>query len=373
MKKQNIVLVGFRGAGKTTFGREMASLIGLPFADLDQEVEFLLGRTIYDFVEEYGWQVFREVEQRVTHDFSRHFSGIIATGGGTIENSKNLQTLKRDAAFVFLHPDFMTVREYLLKSHEDKQRPRMNPDLPLAMEIDQLWSQRKGIYGAVSEVEVHPELYGDVTTEAKKILGALPADYVPNIPKKKKVVIMSSSNGTTFQGLLERQKLGRIPNVEFVGFITDKPNCPALEKAEAAGVPSINVLEPTKGQDREEYDRGIMNVLREVQPDYILLVGFNRILSPLYCDNFGEVTLNVHPSLLPDYKGMVGDAIHEAVLTAGDKYTGCSIHKVIADVDAGEMVVQRKVVVQPDDTVEKLRWRVQQQEILGFCEILEKR
>ncbi len=373
MKKQNIVLVGFRGSGKTMFGSAMAELIGMPFADLDAEVEFLIGQPIFDFVEKYGWQVFREVEQRVTHDFSRHFSGIISTGGGTIENSKNLQTLKRDAAFVFLHPEFMQVREYLLKTDKDKKRPRLNPDLPLAMEIDQLWSQRKGIYNAVSDVEVEPDLHGKPAVEARKILGQLPANFVPNIPPRRKVVVMSSSGGTTIDGLLERQKLGRIPNVEFTAFITDKPNCGALGKAKKGGIPRIEVLEPRKGEDPEEYDRAIMNILREEQPDYILLAGYMRILSPLYCDNFGDITLNAHPSLLPEYAGMMSDDIHEAVLTAGDKYTGATIHRVTAELDAGEIVVQRKVVVQEDDAPKSLKWRVQQQEVLGFCEVLERR
>ncbi|NJP04052.1 shikimate kinase [Candidatus Gracilibacteria bacterium] len=143
MKKQNIVFVGFRGAGKSKYGREIARLAGLPFADLDEEVEFVLGESIYDFVEKHGWQVFREVEQRVTHDFARNFSGIIATGGGTIENSKNLQNLKKTSSFVFVNPLFEKVKKYLLTDEAQKNRPRINPSVTLGQEIDQLWAQRK--------------------------------------------------------------------------------------------------------------------------------------------------------------------------------------------------------------------------------------
>ncbi len=374
MKKQNIVFVGFRGAGKSRYGREVARLAGLPFADLDEEVEFILGESIYDFVEKHGWQVFREVEQRVTHDFARNFSGIIATGGGTIENSKNLQNLKKTSSFVFVNPLFEKVKKYLLTDEAQKNRPRINPSVTLSQEIDQLWAQRKDIYSAIANIEVNPDYEEDLTAEAKTILRQIPKNLMPDVPKKRRVAIFSSSRGTSMQGVIDAQKRGRIPNVEFSLFVTDKPDSGSLEKAKKSGVfKQIEVLEAHKDETREEYDRALINLVREAQPDVILLAGWMRILSKLYCEQFGAQTYNVHPSLLPKYGGMKGDDVHSAVLNDEERYTGCTVHTVTEEVDNGEAVLQRKIPVDPADTVETLRPKVQKQEILGFCEALERR
>jgi phosphoribosylglycinamide formyltransferase 1 len=370
MQKQNIVLIGFRGAGKTTFGRALGELLHLPFADLDQEIEFFLGESIESFVARHGWQVFREVEQRVTHDFCRNFSGILATGGGTIENSKNLQNLSKTGTFVFLNPNFSSVRKYLLK---DKTRPRLNPSISLSEEIDQMWAQRKGIYQASAQYEVVPELFGDPLEEAKKIVDQLPKNIFPKVPSSKKIAVLSSSRGTTFSGLLEAQKRGRIPNVEFTLFLTDKKDSGALKKAKEAGLKWTEVLVPDSNQTREEYDRELLNILREAQPDFVLLAGWMRILSSVYCDQYGEKTLNVHPSLLPLFAGLQDEAIYEKVLEQEEKYTGCTIHRVSPEVDGGEIVLQRKVLVESFDDLKSLKFKVQRQEVLGFCEILEKR
>ncbi len=366
----NVILIGFRGCGKTTFGRALAELAQQPFADLDEQIEFFLGEDIYQFVEKHGWQVFRAVEQKVTHDFCRNFSGILATGGGTLENSKNLQNLEKGGKFVFLNPDFSDVRRYLLK---DTTRPRLNPDVPHAQEIDQLWQQRKGIYQAIAQIEVTPELEGDPKTEAQKILDSFPHGFLPPVPPNRKVAILASGNGTTMQGIFDQQKTGRVPNATFDLFITNKPDCGALEKAKKAKIPNIEVVESQKGMDREEYDRQIINILRTHQPDMILLAGWMRIFSKLYCDQFGKISYNVHPSLLPKFAGLMADEVHEKVLDHEEKYTGCTIHRVSEEVDGGEMVLQRKILVDPDDEVEDLRKKVQKQEILGFCEWLEKR
>lgn len=367
------MFVGFRGAGKTRFGRAVAEAAGLPFADLDQEVEFVLGESIESFVEKHGWQVFREVEQRVCHDFARNFSGVIATGGGTIENSKNLQNLKKTGMFVFLNPDFFQVRKYLLSPEGQDNRPRLNPDLPLSQEIDQMWTQRKDIYSATADFEVEPDYHGDVKIEAQKILEQLPAMQLPEVPPARKIAIFSSSGGSTMQGLFEAQKRGRLPNVTFELFVTDKPDSGALKKAKKAKIKNIEVFEADPDEDREEYDRALLNLVRQHQPDLILLAGWMRILSALYCEQFSNITYNVHPSLLPEHAGLMGDAVHTAVLNADEKYTGCTIHRVSAEVDAGEQVLQRKIPVDPTDTVDTLRQKVQRQEILGFCEALERR
>lgn len=372
MKKQNLVLIGFSGCGKTTFGREMARLARLPFADLDEQVQYIMGESIEDFVAKHGWQVFRELEQKVVYDFSRHFSGIVSTGSGTIENSKNLQTLKDFGGFLFINPPFMQVREYLMSPESQKTRPRINPEIPLPMEIDQLWGQRKGIYSASADKEVSPDLKGNAKIEARNILLSMPVSLVPDRPPKRKVVVLASGNGTTLQGMLDLQKMGRIPNVEIAMVITDKPDAGVIAKAKAANI-EVEILKPQKGETAEEYDRELLNIIRGVEPDYVLLLGFMRILSPLYCENIGQKSINVHPSLLPDYAKMKDRDIHEAVLENEDRYTGCTLHRVTAQVDAGEQILQRKVYVEEYDDIESLRSKVQKQEVLGLCEVLERR
>lgn len=369
MKKQNIVLIGFRGCGKTTFGREMAKILGLPFVDLDAEIEFLVGMPIHEYVEKYNWQAFREMEQRVTHDFCRNFSGVIATGAGTIENSKNLQNLEKTGTFVFLNTNFSDVRRFLLK---DKSRPRLNTDVPLAQEIDQMWNQRKGIYGATANFEVSPALMGDPIEEAQKIVDQLPKDVIPPVPPKKSVAILSSSNGTTFQGLIEARKKGRMPNVEFTILVTDKEDSGAVLKAEDADI-DVEVLEASEGETREEYDRELINVLRDENPDVVILAGWMRILSRLYCDQWGDKSINVHPSLLPKFSGLMDREIYEKVFDHEEKYTGATFHRVAQEVDGGEQVLQRKILVEDFDTIDSLRSKVQRQEVLGFAEILERR
>jgi len=133
------------------------------------------------------------------------------------------------------------------------------------------------------------------------------------------------------------------------------------------------MLPEEKGMTREEYDRDLMNFLRETNPDFILLAGWMRILSSLYCEQFGDITINVHPSLLPKFAGIKGDEVHQKVLDEEERYTGTTLHRVSAEVDTGETVLQRKVLVDETDTVESLRQKVQKQEVLGFCEFLERR
>lgn len=366
----SVVLIGFRGCGKTTFGREIARQLEQPFVDLDEQIEFVLGESIYEFVDKHGWQKFREVEQKVTHDFCRNFSGVVATGGGTLENSKNLQNLKKGGRFVFLNPNFKDIKAYLLK---DKTRPRLNLEISHDQEIEQLWTQRRGIYEAIADYEVIPDLKGNVEKEAQKMIEILPKKIFPEIPPKKQIAILASTNGTVFRGIIEAQKQGRIPNVEFSLFITNQPNCGALEKAKAINIPNIEVIPSSKDLSGEEYDRQIINVLRVHKVSIVLLMGWMRIFSKLFCDQFGKISYNVHPSLLPKFAGLMGDKIHEQVIEYEEKYSGCTIHRVTEDVDGGEIVLQRRVLLDPEDGVEEVRTKVQKQEILGFCELLERR
>ncbi|NJP04053.1 phosphoribosylglycinamide formyltransferase [Candidatus Gracilibacteria bacterium] len=235
-------------------------------------------------------------------------------------------------------------------------------------------SAKKIFYSAIANIEVNPDYEADLTTEAQKILKQIPKNILPDVPKKRRVAVFSSSRGTSMQGVIDAQKRGRIPECGVCPFVTDKPKSGALEKAKKSGVfKQIEVLESQGDETREEYDRALINLIRGAQPDVILLAGWMRILSKLYCEQFGSQTYNVHPSLLPKYGGLKGDDVHSAVLNDEERYTGCTVHTVTEEVDNGESVVQRKIPVDPSDTVDTLRPKVQKQEILGFCEALERR
>ncbi len=347
--------------------------MNLPFADLDAEIEFVLGESIESCIDKGGFHIFRDVEQRVTHDFCRNFSGIIATGAGTIENSKNLQNLKKTGMFLFLNPKFSDVKKYLMSSGKF---PRMNSEIPLAQEIDQMWMQRKDIYAATSDIEVSPSLNpkDDINVEIEKLIAKIPPNMMPTPPKKKRIAIFSSSAGTTLQGILDAQKRGRIPNVEFSLFITNKKEALSLEKAKKAGIENIEIIEKKEEQSREDYDRGLINILREHNPDAILLLGWMQILSPTFCEQFSNITINTHPSLLPKFSGLMDEDVHAQVLEHEEKWTGCTLHKISAEVDQGEIVLQRKILVdEVNDDIQSLKNKVQKQEILGFCEFLEMR
>lgn len=372
MKKKNIVLTGFRGCGKQEFGKLLGELTGLPFVDIDTEVEFILGESIPLFVDKYGWQVYREVEQKVAHDFCRNFSGIISTGEGTIENSKNLENLKKTGHFVFINPNFTEVKKRLLNEENPSLFPRLNPDIPISQEIDQLWQQRKSIYQAISDTEITPDLTQDIATETAKIEKILHA-FLPKAPTQKKVAILASCEKSLFQNLVEAQKKGRIPNICFNVLITDTPQCTDIVFAKKEGVSLIEVLESTTQEPSEEYDRQILNILRKEHCDFVLLMGWGKNFSPLYSEQFGAITLNTYPSLLPKYASMSEEAVYSQVFENEDRYTGCTIYKINPKADIGENVLQRKILVEEGDSAELLQEKIKKQSVLAFCEVLERR
>lgn len=372
MKKKNIILTGFRGCGKKEFGKALGVLTGLPFVDIDSEVEFLIGEPIFDFVEKYGWQVYREIEQKVAHDFCRNFSGIISTGDGTIENSKNLENLKKTGHFVFVNPNFSDVKKKLLEDKGIILFPRLNADLPLAQEIDQLWQQRKSIYQAISETEVNPNLHENIAQEAQKIEHIL-KNVLPNAPEKKKLAILADTRDSLFQGLIDAQSKGRIPNAIFELFITDNPKAPTLKVAQDLPIPHIEVLENKSNKASDEYDRQIINILRKHNPDFVLVLHWAKNLSTLYSEQFGNISLSAYQSLHSKYATLNDLEIHDQIIDNEDRYTGCTICKISTKTDTTENVLQRKILIDEQDTPETLQSKIEKQEVLAFCEVLERR
>jgi len=171
-----------------------------------------------------------------------------------------------------------------------------------------------------------------------------------------KVAVLASTNGTDFQAMIEAKRAGTL-RVELACLITNVSNCGAVEKAEAAGIP-VHFVDPQE-KSREDYDREVMKVLEPYALDLVVLVGYMRILGAELVQRYQNRILNVHPSLLPKFAGGMNLDVHRAVLEAGEKETGMTIHLVTDQVDAGPIVCQKRVAVSPEDTPETLKTKVQ--------------
>jgi phosphoribosylglycinamide formyltransferase-1 len=183
-----------------------------------------------------------------------------------------------------------------------------------------------------------------------------------------KVGVLGSTRGTALQGVLDAIAAGAL-NVEIVLVLSDKPAAPILERAARHGVRAL-FLDPV-GLKREAYDQQVSEALREAGAELVLLIGYMRIVSEQFVNTWRGRLLNVHPSLLPAFGGLMNMKVHEAVLTADVSETGCTIHQVTEVVDSGPIVLQKHCSVLPGDTAEMLQSRVQALEQAAFVEVLQ--
>jgi phosphoribosylglycinamide formyltransferase-1 len=182
-----------------------------------------------------------------------------------------------------------------------------------------------------------------------------------------KVGVLGSTRGTALQGVLDATAAGTL-DVEIVLVASDKLDAPILERAARHGVRTL-FLDPA-GLKREAYDQQVSDALREAGAELVLLIGYMRIVSDQFVEAWRGRLLNVHPSLLPAFRGLMNRKVHEAVLAAGVSETGCTIHQVTEEVDGGPIVLQKRCPVLPEDTVEMLKNRVAALEQAAFVEVL---
>ncbi len=183
-----------------------------------------------------------------------------------------------------------------------------------------------------------------------------------------KVGVLGSTRGTALQGVLDAVAEGAL-DVEIAVVISDKAAAPILERAGKYGI-ATRWIEP-KGLSRNEYDELVTAVLRQAGVELVLMIGYMRIVSDAFVEEWKGRMLNVHPSLLPAFGGLMNKSVHEAVLAAGVSETGCTIHQVTAEVDGGPVVLQKRCAVVPEDTVDTLKDRVQALEQAAFVEVLQ--
>jgi len=174
---------------------------------------------------------------------------------------------------------------------------------------------------------------------------------------KKRIGVLLSGRGSNFEALAESAAAGRIPNAEMAIVISNREGAPGIARAKTRGI-ATRVI-PSKGLEREVYDRLVAAVLDEHQVDLICLAGYMRLLSPYFVAKFPNRILNIHPSLLPSFPGLESQ---RQALEYGVKLAGCTVHFVDENLDAGPIIVQAVVPVKDDDTEASLSERILKEE-----------
>ena len=176
-------------------------------------------------------------------------------------------------------------------------------------------------------------------------------------PSPIRLVVLISGNGSNLQAIIDNIANKNLP-AQIVAVISNKADAYGLERAKKASI-KHHVLSYNDFTDREHYDLALKNLIDEYQPDLIILAGFMRILSDEFVQHYSQKMMNIHPSLLPKYKGL---NTHQRALDAGEKEHGCSVHFVTTELDDGPVILQATVSIEDNDTAETLATRVHQQE-----------
>jgi phosphoribosylglycinamide formyltransferase-1 len=174
---------------------------------------------------------------------------------------------------------------------------------------------------------------------------------------KKRIGVLLSGRGSNFEALADSVAAGRIPNAEIGIVLSNREGAPGIEKARVRGIEARVI--PSKGLEREAYDKLVVEALRERNVDLVCLAGYMRLLSPHFVKAFHERILNIHPSLLPAFPGLESQ---RQALEHGAKFSGCTVHFVDENLDAGPIVLQAAVPVEDRDTVETLTERILREE-----------
>ena len=184
-----------------------------------------------------------------------------------------------------------------------------------------------------------------------------------------KIAILSSTGGTNFQSILDAKSRGELQNIEITCLITNKADCGARQKAIQAGIQDYFV-DPA-GKTRDEFDREVMKILNSHTPDLIVLGGYMRIIGNELVEKYRNRIINIHPSLLPKFAGGMNMDVHQAVIDSGEKETGMTIHLVDEGVDTGKIILQKSVPVDPSDTAENLKDKVQTLEKEWYPKVIQ--
>jgi phosphoribosylglycinamide formyltransferase-1 len=174
---------------------------------------------------------------------------------------------------------------------------------------------------------------------------------------KNHIGVLLSGRGSNFEALAASVEAGRIPNADIPIVISNRDNAPGIDIGRARGI-EAHVI-PSKGLERESYDRQVVAALRAKNVDLVCLAGYMRLLSPYFVREFPQKILNIHPSLLPAFPGLEPQ---RQALEHGTKFAGCTVHFVDENLDAGPIIVQAVVPIEDSDTPETLAARILREE-----------
>jgi phosphoribosylglycinamide formyltransferase 1 len=182
----------------------------------------------------------------------------------------------------------------------------------------------------------------------------------------KRIGVLLSGRGSNFEALADSISAGRIPGAEIALVLSNREGAPGIDRAKSRGLATLVI--PSKGLERETYDRQVITALREAKVDLICLAGYMRLLSPYFVAAFPQRILNIHPSLLPSFPGLESQ---KQALEYGVKFAGCTVHFVDENLDAGPIILQSVVPVEDRDTEETLGARILTEEHRIYTEAVK--
>jgi phosphoribosylglycinamide formyltransferase-1 len=180
------------------------------------------------------------------------------------------------------------------------------------------------------------------------------------------VLCLISGGGSNLQALIDWQTKGLLGHAEIVCVISNNIDAPGLARAKKANIP-VSCLPHHQYADRIEFDRALMQLIDGYQPDLIVLAGFMRILTPEFVNHYADRLINIHPSLLPKYKGL---HTHRRAIEAGDTIAGATVHWVSEELDSGSIIRQIEVPIYADDSEESLKKRVLEAEHVLYPSVI---
>jgi len=176
-----------------------------------------------------------------------------------------------------------------------------------------------------------------------------------------RLVVLASGRGSNFEAIADAVKKGELPNAEMVALITNRGDAPALKIAESRDIPSYII----DGKDEPK----LIEIVEKLQPNFICLAGYMLVLGKQFLSRWPNQILNIHPSLLPSFKGLKAQ---KQALEYGVKWTGCTVHFVNEELDGGPVIAQNSLEILEGDTEESLTQRLLKVEHRTYVEALSK-
>lgn len=209
----------------------------------------------------------------------------------------------------------------------------------------------------MSLFEPLPAVTGEDTASPRTVALVVPHVTPPQSPRPLRLGVLASGHGSNFEALVQSSRHGAL-HAEVVGLVVNTPHCKALARAKRLGIAAM-VMNHRRYNSREALDHALVDHFSALQVDVLVMAGWMRIVSSVLCQAYDQRLVNIHPSLLPAFRGL--NAMERA-LAAGVCITGCTAHLVVPEVDAGPILIQAAVPVYPNDTMAAVAPRIHAQE-----------